>query len=502
MSVDEQAVSRVERESWVGFKTEQRGIDHVPHSDRYTSPRHLFWMWAGSTLNVLVFVYGSLVVLTGLSFLQSVVVIVAGSVAGYAVLGLVSLAGPTAGTSQLTISRAPFGLNWNRFNALCNWLLVVGYEILDLSIIVLAAVALFAKAGINDSTGLKVGLILAAVAIQLPLPLLGHATVLKVMKPLAVLLGVFFIVMAVLLAGKMHPGHLHQHAGVGGISVALALTLSGGGLGWAAYGSDYSRYVPSSTPRPRTFWAVTLGSMIPQILVMTLGAAVTTTVSGASNEISGLPKALPGWFVVPYLLLAIISLFAVNTVDLYSSGLNLLATGIKIKRWQAVCVDMTICTALLFPVIFSDRFNTLVSDFLLFGLVWISPWVAIVVTDWFLRRGRYDHVSLFSVGRGIYWRHNGIHWPAAIAQVVGMVCSALWLNAYPSYVSPISRALSDSDFDIFFGGVAAAVIYFVLARRSVRQEVLEPSEEMAVVLVDTPPSPALERTAETEAPLL
>jgi nucleobase:cation symporter-1, NCS1 family len=287
---------------------------------------------------------------------------------------------------------------------------------------------------------------------------------------MAVLLGIFFIVMAILLAGKVHPSHLHQHAGVGGITVALALTLSAGGLGWAAYGADYSRYLPRATSRPKTFWAVTIGGMVPQMLLMILGAAVATTVTGASSEISGLPKALPGWFVVPYLILAIISLYAVNTIDLYSSGLNLQAIGIKIKRWQAVCVDLVICTALLFPVIFSNRFNSLLSDFLLFGLVWISPWIGIVLTDWALRRGHYHSASLFQTGQGLYWRNGGIHWPAAVAQAVGIVGSAVWLNASPAYAGPLSRAFSGSDFDIVLGGGVAALIYWVLARRAVREE--------------------------------
>lgn len=461
---------QLEAEGWVAWRTEQRGIDLVPPEDRRATPRGLYWMWTGSTLNVLVFVYGTLIVATGLSFVQSVAVIVAGTAAGYAALGLVSLMGRAAGTGQLAVSRAAFGIRGNRFNAVCNWLFVVGYEVVDLSLIVLATLALLSKAGVHQSGGLKAALILAAVAVQLPLPLLGHATVLKALRPLAALLAVFFVVMAALLLPKVHPSHLHQSAGFGSISVAVALTLSAGGFGWASYGSDYSRYLPAGTPRARTFAASMLGGMVPQMLIMLLGAAAATTFSGASDEIAGLPQVLPGWFSVPYLVLAIVSLYAVNTVDLYSSGLNLQATGLRIRRWQAVCVDMAICAVLLFPVVFSSRFNTWLGDFLLFDLVWLSPWFAIVVTDWVLRRGRYDPGALFSVGRGLYWRGGGIHRPAVVAQAVGMAGSALWLNAAPAYVSPLSRTLSGSDFDIFLGGGAAALVYFLLARRGVRAE--------------------------------
>ena len=63
--------------------------------------------------------------------------------------------------------------------------------------------------------------------------------------------------------------------------------------------------------------------MIPAVLLEVLGAAIASIVSTASDPISGLPKALPGWVVTPYLFVAIITLFAVNTIDLYSSGLTL-----------------------------------------------------------------------------------------------------------------------------------------------------------------------------------
>jgi NCS1 family nucleobase:cation symporter-1 len=457
-------------EEWEAFVVEQRGIDYIPEHDRHAKPLDLLWMWSGTTSNVLVFFYGSIVVLIGLSFVQAALVIILGTFAGYLLLGLASLIGPNAGTSSLITARAPFGLNFNRFNALSNWVLVVCYEVADLVVIVLAFVALAGKMGIHPTTATKVVVILFAVAIQLPLPLFGHATVIRMMRVLVGLLLLFGVIMAILLAGKIHPSLLKQHASLGGITVALALTLSGGGLGWTAYAADYSRYVPGNADKKQVFWYTAIGAMIPQMFFMLLGAAVTTTVPGAANLVDGVSAALPNWFVVPYLILAIVSLYAVNTIDLYSSGLNLQAIGVKIKRWQAVCVDLAIATVLLFIVIFSKRFNTILEDFLLFGLVWISPFVGIYLTDWFLRGGSYDPVSLLRMKGGIYWHNNGIRWPAAIAMVVGMFASFMWLSAYPAYTSPLTNRTGGSDWDILFGGGIAALIYLVFAGRQVREE--------------------------------
>jgi len=63
-----------------------------------------------------------------------------------------------------------------------------------------------------------------------------------------------------------------------------------------------------------------------------------------------------------------------------------------------------------------------------------------------------------------------VHWPAIIAQVVGMVAAALWLNAYSPYVSPLSSRAGGSDFSVFMGLIVGGLVYWLLARNSVRAE--------------------------------
>lgn len=87
-----------------------------------------------------------------------------------------------------------------------------------------------------------------------------------------------------------------------------------------------------------------------------------------------------------------------------------------------------------------------------------------------LRRGRYDAAALQDEAGGLYYRHGGIHWPAIIAQAIGMVAAALWLNAYSPYVSPLSSRISGSDFSVFMGMFFGGVVYYLLARKTVRAE--------------------------------
>ena len=55
--------------------------------------------------------------------------------------------------------------------------------------------------------------------------------------------------------------------------------------------------------------------MIPAILLEILGSAVASQVSNASDPISGLPAALPAWFLIPYLVVLFVNLLSVNGIE-------------------------------------------------------------------------------------------------------------------------------------------------------------------------------------------
>lgn len=126
---------------------EARGIDLIPESERHGSPRDLFGMWLGGNLNVFYVVNGAVVISMGLSFAQSLFAIAAGNLAFLAV-GFASLQGPRTGTSTFAVSRASYGPNGGRFLALFNWVTCVGFEASGLSLVVLAALAVFTHAGV------------------------------------------------------------------------------------------------------------------------------------------------------------------------------------------------------------------------------------------------------------------------------------------------------------------------------------------------------------------
>jgi nucleobase:cation symporter-1, NCS1 family len=451
---------------------ERRGIEHVPQDARWGHPRSLFWMWAGGVWNVEFVVYGALAIVAfGLSFAQALLIILIGNVF-YLLTGLASLQGPEAGTTTFAISRAAFGPNGNRLPSLFNWITQVGFEIEGIALIVFAAILLSSKAGLTAGTGLKIVFIILAVAIQAVLPLLGHAAVLRVLRWLTIPFVILFVVMAALTASKVNL-HVPAHgAPWGSLTIFLALVISAGGLGWTENGNDYSRYLPRNSNKMHVVLAVALGGAIPSALLEILGAAIATGVPKATS-VNGLIAGFPGWFIWPYLIFAMVQLFAINTLDLYSSGVTLQSLIPGLKRLQCVAIDTIVAGGIAAYAVFSGRFLTLLEDFLLFIIVWLGPWCAIYLVDSWLRRNRYDQAALLDERGGRYYRNGGFYWPAIIAQVVGMVAAALWLNAYTPYVGPLASRVGGtygSDFSVFLGLIVGGVVYWLLAARTVRAE--------------------------------
>jgi nucleobase:cation symporter-1, NCS1 family len=448
---------------------EAHGIDLIPDSERRGRPRDLFGMWLGTNLNVFYVVNGAVVVSLGLSFWQSVVAIVLGNLAFVAV-GLASLQGPKTGTSTFTVSRAAFGPNGGRGLSFFNWATCIGFEASGLALVVLAAIAVLSHVGVDTSAGLKIAVIVIAALVQGALPLIGHAGIVAVQRKLAWVSAAIFVVMAIVVIPRVHLSAIAQSGGWADLTVAVALIISAGGLSWANTGSDYSRYLPRTSSARQVFWYSTLGGYLPAVLLEILGAAMASVVTTATDPISGIPDALPGWVAIPYLLFAIVTLLAVNSIDLYSSGLTLQSLGLRLARWKCVVLDSVICTALCFFVVFNDSFSKYYAQFLGLLIVWLAPWFAIYAVDWLLRRGAYDAAALVDGSRrGRYWRNGGFFLPGITAQLVGMVAAALWINS-SAYVGPLSHAAGESDLSVFTGLIAAGVVYWVLARKAVTRE--------------------------------
>jgi purine-cytosine permease-like protein len=474
-----QSQAKVSQE-YAAFKIEQRGIDLIPDSERKMRPSGLFWLWSGAVFNVEYLFYGTLIMTFGLTVTQAILAIIVANLF-YALLGFASLQGPKTGTTAFMVSRAPFGQNGNRLVALFNWVTQVGFEIEGIYFVVATVILLFSLHGSKLTGPAKIVVIIVAALIQMIVPLLGHPTITRILRYLAYVLIVFFAVLAGFTFNRLHLSAFHAKPVSFAVwTTTLVLLISVGGLGWTENGNDYSRYLPRDTAPSRTFWSATLGSAVPSIILEILGVlAFTITTKSVGIAQIGVPESFPAWFVTPFLLFAIFQLLAINTINMYSSGVTLQALGVPVKRWGAVILDTVVCAAITGVVLFHGNFYADFSGFLLYVVVWLSAWFGILITDYLLRGGTYHSLSLRSARDGLYWRHDGVHWPAVIAQVLGMAAALMWINAAfakPAYTGPLSNhfpGLHGGDFSWAIGIVVGALAYWALAGRSVRKEAVQ-----------------------------
>ena len=501
------------------FHVEQRGIDFVPESERWATPRNIGALWTGSAINVEYFIYGALLMGFGFNFKTALSIIILGNLT-YFLLGLASLQGPETGTTAFTIGRAPFGLRGSRIVSFFNWITQLGFETEGLILIVGAAIVLSQMAGFQVSGPVKVVFIIAAAAIQAVMPYLGHATMVKVLRALIVPFGAIFLLLAYYdvkhgttnFKGSPFAGWQLYTAG-------LAFTIALSGLGWTECGNDYTRYLPRNASKKAIVGWVFLGTAIPEILMMTLGALTFTFLSSkaqvtawnGANPFEALhgQHFIPSWAVALFLIFAIVQLFGINSLDLYSSGVSLQAMGLRLKRYQAVVLDSFIACGLTIWAIFQSTFSLYMKEFVGVIIVWIAPWFGILITDWLLRRYRYNAAEMQRTDRGgIYFGSaGGVNWNGIVAFVVGLVSATIAFSKAPPpvnfpfhWMTPISNHYGGAcagnlvhgacsagwyggaDFSIPAGIFMAALVYFVLekatgyvARQVKQQQELEPT---------------------------
>ena len=487
-----QAVASPEPVTDEAFHIESHGVDYIPLSERWAKPRDVGWMWAGASVQVEYFIYGAILMTFGFTFWQALSVIVIGNLS-YFLLGLMSLQGPQSGTTTFGTNRAAFGPNGSRGIAFFNWVTQVGFEIEGILLIAGAGLVLAIKAGFSPGTPAKAIFVVLAVVIQGFLPVLGHATMVKVLRALTI---PFIVIFAIMLGfalphatttGVAHPADWQTYM------EGLAFTIILSGLGWTENGNDYSRYCKPEASKSSIILWVFVCTAVPEVLVMTLGAGVGTFLSKVGTTANAfLPfahqSAIPAWFVLAFLIFSILQIFSINSLDLYSSGVTLQAVGVDVKRYVAVLIDCVIVLGFSLFAMFSTSFSTFLKDFVDVAIVWITPWFAIFFVDWLLRKRRYVPTHLQRTGRdSLYWRNGGVHWPAVVAQVVGMFATISGLAAtfhLPTWLNEVTYTTRDSfgfgaDFSVYMGIVVGGGLYFILARSKVRSEALEQDRILA-----------------------
>ncbi|MFE3460028.1 purine-cytosine permease family protein [Nocardiopsis aegyptia] len=445
------------------FRVEAHGMDQIPDADRHGGPRELFWVWFGANLTFTFVINGALVVGLGLGFWAAVTIFTVGNLAFFLV-GAAAIAGARAGAPTLVVARAAFGRWGNYPVAVINWLVSIGYIILNTVVGVLALAVLGGLAGLGTgSPTLVAGLVLMIVCTA-GVAVLGHATVEVMQRWLAIglvactaVLGALVLPQADLSSGGTDAPSLWAW------SLGLVIAVSGGPLSYIAICADFSRYLPRTSPGRGITAATGLGAMIPATALGIIGIAAATRVEvGASADpVAAVAGLLPVWFQVPFLLVVVGGCVTNTIMTLYSSGLNLQVLGVPLDRARTVLVQVVLVTAGSSVALFVVDFTDALLAFLSVMVVVFAPWAGVFLADLGLRRAHYDVEGLYTRSGGAYRYTHGFHRAGLAALVAGVVLAASAVDSV-LWTGPLAGLLG-ADLSLL-GGPAAALTYYLLVR--------------------------------------
>lgn len=441
------------------FRIEQSTAAPIPAEARHGAPREMFTFWLTTSTSFSAIIVGALGIDLGLDFWQTVVCIALGA-ASFVVLGAVSSLGPRFGLPTMGIGERVFGRGANKVNAFIAWLLTLGWGAVGLVIGAESVQSIIdyydpsASADLSKALGLVVMAVLGLAA-----SLFGHATLKSVESWLGYVFAVIVVVVCIALG--VHGSFSHLQLGHDGsladFAVAAMIMMSSGGLSWCYMGAEYSRYLPASASRSAVGWFTTAGGFIPALLLPILGAVLT--ISGHfSNPITDIPKVVAAWIGVPFLAFAVVSTGVANVPNLYSAGLNLLVLGVPVRRSVSIAIAFVVALAGAIYALFVSNFISTFETFLSLSVVWVVPWVTVLLASLLFRGDASDADAV-----------PGVRWQACAAGLAGMIVAFLCNNDAPRWTGPVASALGGGDISIYAGAFVALLV-FAVTRRSWRRQ--------------------------------
>lgn len=422
------------------MQLEFNGTNVIAEGERSGRASSLFWPWAGANVSLLALSYGSFLLGFGISFWQATYAAIIGTTLSFLLVGFSSLAGKKSSAPTMVLSRAVFGVKGNIVPGLMSYLVFVGWETVLVSLATLATGTIFMRIGdIDRNLAMAIGFVVA-VSLTMYGGVLGHKVIMRLQKYLTLVTSFATVIYIVLTfdeiswdkVSALPSGNIQAFIG------ALIFGITGIGLGWVNTAADYSRYLPRTTSSKSVVGWTVLGASIVPIILVIYGAALSGSDPKLSDAIAmdpigALTALLPTWYLAFFALIAILGLVGGAILDLYSSGLTLLAIGVPIKRHSAALIDGAIMlVGSIYLVWIADNFFYPFQGFLITLGVPIATWSAIFVTDVLLRKRAYSETDLFKVdGRYGAWNKRSL----ALMVVGSFIGWGFVTNSFASWLS-------------------------------------------------------------------
>ena len=385
------------------LQIEAKGINVITDAERKGRPSNLFWPWFAANVSVLGLSYGSFVLGFGISFGQALVAGVVGIVVSFLLCGFIAVAGKRGSAPTMVLGRAAFGVRGNKLPSVISWLLTVGWETVLIILATLATATVFERLGWGGGTTTKVIALIIVTALTIFGGVMGFDLIMRMQSVITVVTAILTVAFIVLVADKIH---WHSVAAISSGSPekligALVFMMTGFGLGWVNAAADYSRYLPRSASGRGVIGWTTIGSSVAPIVLLVFGlllAGSSAKLSGAiaTDPIGALTTLLPTWFLVPFVIVAVLGLVGGSVLDIYSSGLALLTLGLRVPRYRAALIDgVVMILGTIYVVFIAKNFLSQFKGFLITLGVPIAAWCGIMLADIALRRRDYSEPDLY-----------------------------------------------------------------------------------------------------------
>jgi purine-cytosine permease-like protein len=445
---------------------EPGGVEYIPAAERHGRPLQLFWTWTSPNLEFATVYVGVLpIVLFGGGFWMTVVGLLLGTAMGSITHGWLSTFGPRYGVPQLIQSRGAFGYIGNLLPAALNTLTAgAGWVAVN------SVSGAFAVQTFFEHVGWRVPpfwLALAVVvALEVAIAFLGYNMVHRFERVIFPFLGLVFAVCCLYIFSRAVPSvgfNPAAPAAAGGQIGAFILAVFFAyayAVSWNPYGADYARYLPRETSALGVALAAGLGLFVSCAVLEVAGAALATvagTAWGANDVptdqfVKPLPDAL-GLIATGAIALGAI---AANVLNLYSAAMSFLTLGIRmtLRRRRALVAVAFGVVGYFVGLTGNAAPGSKYEAFLFFNTYWIVPFIAVVLTDWTLRRGRYREATFFDP------RHRP--WKGVAATLAGIVASfPFWNQTLFVGIVPL-HAPQFGDISFVVGFAVTVVVYLAL----------------------------------------
>jgi NCS1 family nucleobase:cation symporter-1 len=241
-------------------------------------------------------------------------------------------------------------------------------------------------------------------------------------------------------------------------------------LAWSLYASDYSRYLPANADTRKVFWYTLGGMAIASGWLEILGLLVAGKATGGeSTDTINTILGGNGNIVAMLAMVAIaIGTIAVNAMNDYTGSLSLQAAGLRIPRVYSAAAVAVLGFLFTLYLQYNGDFAGNFINFILFISYWITPFVGVVLADWWLRGRQADAWSIVDFAR------LPMGTVALVALVVGFAVGIPFQNSSLGYEwgGPFNYVtatyLHGADLAYYVGGAVAFLIYWFGARSAVK----------------------------------